>query len=75
MHVFQEAEMAMSSELEAILYKYQCDCVAYISEESDYSELSILNKETRQSINIFYTPTQLDRASEEIAIFLKRGQL
>ncbi|WP_435247115.1 winged helix-turn-helix domain-containing protein [Vibrio sp. nBUS_14] len=75
MQVFQESEMAMSSELEAILYKYQCDCVAYISEESDYSELSILNKETRQSINIFYTPTQLDRASEEIAIFLKRGQL
>ncbi|CAK2554052.1 Transcriptional regulator [Vibrio crassostreae] len=73
--VFQETEMSLSPEIEAILYKYQCDCVAYISDEPSYSELSILNKTTRQSINIFYTATQLDRASEEIALFLGRGQL
>ncbi|WP_299142370.1 winged helix-turn-helix domain-containing protein [uncultured Vibrio sp.] len=73
--VFQETEMSLSPELEAILYKYQCDCVAYISDEPGYSELSMLNKTTRQSINIFYTATQLDRASEEIELFLKRGQL
>ncbi|KAA8672355.1 winged helix-turn-helix domain-containing protein [Vibrio gigantis] len=73
--VFQETEVSLSPELEAILYKYQCDCVAYISDEPGYSELSILNKTTRQSINIFYTATQLDRASEEIKLFLKRGQL
>ncbi|MFI3276261.1 transcriptional regulator [Vibrio sp.] len=73
--VFQETEMSLSPELEAILYKYQCDCVAYISDEPGYSELSMLNKTTRQSINIFYTAAQLDRASEEIALFLKRGQL
>ena len=73
--VFQETKVSLSPELEAILYKYQCDCVAYISDEPGYSELSILNKTTRQSINIFYTATQLDRASEEIELFLKRGQL
>ncbi|MCG9695179.1 winged helix-turn-helix domain-containing protein [Vibrio sp. Isolate22] len=73
--VFQETEMSLSPELEAILYKYQCDCVAYISDEPGYSELSMLNKTTRQSINIFYTATQLDRASQEIELFLKRGQL
>lgn len=73
--VFQETEMSLKPELEAILYKYQCDCVAYISDEPGYSELSLVNKTTRQSINIFYTATQLDRASEEIALFLERGQL
>ncbi|MFA0047728.1 transcriptional regulator [Vibrio sp. 10N.261.51.F11] len=73
--VFQAPEMAMTPELESILYQYQCDCVAYISEEAEYSELSILNKATRQSVNIFYTPTQLDQASTELALFLERGQL
>lgn len=73
--VFQETEMSLSPELEAILYKYQCDCVAYISDEPGYSELSMLNKTTRQSINIFYTAAQLDRASQEIELFLKRSQL
>ena len=73
--VFQAPEMTMTPELESILYQYQCDCVAYISEEPEYSELSILNKATRQSVNIFYTPTQLDQASTELALFLERGQL
>ncbi|WP_061017817.1 winged helix-turn-helix domain-containing protein [Vibrio splendidus] len=73
--VFQAPEMTMTPELESILYQYQCDCVAYISEEVEYSELSILNKATRQSVNIFYTPTQLDQASTELALFLERGQL
>ncbi len=66
--------MILSPELEAILYKHQCDCVAYISDEPGYSELSILNKATRQSVNIFYTATQLDQASAEIALFLERGR-
>ncbi|MFA0226903.1 transcriptional regulator [Vibrio splendidus] len=73
--VFQAPEMAMTSELESILYQYQCDCVAYVSEEPGYSELSVLNKATRQSVNIFYTSTQLDQASTELALFLERGQL
>ncbi|MFS1418082.1 winged helix-turn-helix domain-containing protein [Vibrio splendidus] len=73
--VFQDPEMAMTSELESILYQYQCDCVAYVSEEPGYSELSVLNKATRQSVNIFYTSTQLDQASTELALFLERGQL
>ncbi|MEZ8286505.1 transcriptional regulator [Vibrio splendidus] len=75
MQVFQEQDMVLSPELEAILYKYQCDCVAYISEEPGHSELSLLDKATRQSVNIFYTPAQSDRVSAEIALFLKRGQL
>lgn len=73
--VFQDPEMAMNPELESILYQYQCDCVAYVSEEPGYSELSVLNKATRQSVNIFYTSTQLDKASTELALFLERGQL
>ncbi|MFA0692092.1 winged helix-turn-helix domain-containing protein [Vibrio splendidus] len=73
--VFQAPEMAMTPELESILYQYQCDCVAYVSEEPGYSELSVLNKATRQSVNIFYTSTQLDQASTELALFLERGQL
>lgn len=73
--VLRDPEMILSPELEAILYKHQCDCVAYISDEPGYSELSILNKATRQSVNIFYTATQLDQASAEIALFLERGQL
>ncbi|MEZ8273938.1 transcriptional regulator [Vibrio splendidus] len=73
--VFQDPEMAMTPELESILYQYQCDCVAYVSEEPGYSELSVLNKATRQSVNIFYTSTQLDQASTELALFLERGQL
>ncbi len=73
--VFQSPDMTMSPELKSILYQYQCDCVAYISEEAEYSELSILNKASRQSVNIFYTPTQLERASTELALFLERGQL
>ncbi|MDH5936687.1 winged helix-turn-helix domain-containing protein [Vibrio splendidus] len=73
--VFQDPEMAMTPELERILYQYQCDCVAYVSEEPGYSELSVLNKATRQSVNIFYTSTQLDQASTELALFLERGQL
>ena len=73
--VFQDPEMAMTPELESILYQYQCDCVAYVSEEPGYSELSVLNKATRQSVNIFYTSTQLDKASTELALFLERGQL
>ncbi|MBB1466251.1 winged helix-turn-helix domain-containing protein [Vibrio sp. SG41-7] len=73
--VFRDPEMAMTSELESILYQYQCDCVAYVSEEPGYSELSVLNKATRQSVNIFYTSTQLDQASTELALFLERGQL
>ncbi|CAK3803055.1 transcriptional regulator [Vibrio sp. 10N.286.55.E10] len=71
--VFQETEMSLSPELEAILYKYQCDCVAYISDEPGYSELSMLNKVTRKSVNIFYEPSQLDKASKEIELFLGRG--
>ena len=73
--VFQDPEMAMTPELESILYQYQCDCVAYVSEEPGYSELSVLNKATRQSVNIFYTSTQLEQASTELALFLERGQL
>ncbi|EAP94969.1 winged helix-turn-helix domain-containing protein [Vibrio splendidus] len=73
--VFQDPEMAMTPDLESILYQYQCDCVAYVSEEPGYSELSVLNKATRQSVNIFYTSTQLDQASTELALFLERGQL
>ncbi|MCC5515510.1 transcriptional regulator [Vibrio splendidus] len=73
--VFQDPEMAMTPELESILYQYQCDCVAYVSEEPGYLELSVLNKATRQSVNIFYTSTQLDQASTELALFLERGQL
>lgn len=75
LQIFQDPQMTLTPELKRILNKYQCDCIAYISEEPGYSELAILNKVTRKSVNIFYNPSQLDKASKEIELFLEKGSL
>ncbi|KAB0476492.1 winged helix-turn-helix domain-containing protein [Vibrio sp. IB15] len=75
LQIFQDPQMTLTPELKRLLNKYQCDCIAYISEEPGYSELAILNKVTRKSVNIFYNPSQLDKASKEIELFLGRGSL
>tara|TARA_B100001059_G_C17812331_1_gene573035 strand:- start:33 stop:827 length:795 start_codon:yes stop_codon:yes gene_type:complete len=75
LQIFQDPQMTLTPELKRILNKYQCDCIAYISEEPGYSELAILNKVTRKSVNVFYNPSQLDKASKEIELFLEKGSL
>ena len=75
LQIFQDPQMTLTPELKRLLTKYQCDCIAYISEEPGYSELAILDKVTRKSVNIFYEPSQLDKASKEIELFLERGSL
>ncbi|MCG9598952.1 winged helix-turn-helix domain-containing protein [Vibrio sp. Isolate25] len=75
LQVFTEPQTRLSLPLRQLLSKNQCDCVVYIEKNEHFSELSWLDKQRRQSINIFYAPSQLKQVSAQIERFVQEGQL
>ncbi|CAH1570990.1 Transcriptional regulator [Vibrio jasicida] len=70
LEVYTDPNTQLSVRLGKLLTKHQCVCVVYIEENDQFSEMSWLNKQTRKSINVFYTQTQFEQASETIAQFI-----
>lgn len=70
LEVYVAPNSSLSIRLEQLLAQHQCDCVVYIEENEHFSELSWLYKPSRKSINVFYTQTQFEQASQSIAQFI-----
>ena len=70
LEVYMDHNLLISNELREILQENQCQCVVYIEENEQYSELSWLNKKTKKSINVFYTQEKFAQASRTIKQFI-----
>lgn len=70
LEVYMEPNLPISKKLRALLQENQCQCVVYIEENEQYSELSWLNKKTKKSINVFYTQEKFTQASRIIKQFI-----
>ena len=74
LQVFTESHTQLSLPLRQLLSQNQCDCVVYIEENGQFSELSWLDRQRQQAINVFYTPVQLKQVSVQIERFLQEGK-
>ncbi|NOI60012.1 winged helix-turn-helix domain-containing protein [Vibrio coralliilyticus] len=74
LQVFTESETRLSLPLRQLLSQNQCDCVVYIEKNERFSELSWLDRQRRQSINVFYAPGQLKQVSAQVERFIQEGQ-
>ena len=70
LEVYMSPSTSLSLRVQELLAENQCQCVVYIEENNGFSGLSWLNKKTRKSINVFYTPDQFEQASKTIAQFV-----
>ncbi|WP_038174393.1 winged helix-turn-helix domain-containing protein [Vibrio pacinii] len=75
LEVYTEPNLPISSELRSLLQENQCPCVVYIEENEQYSSISWLNKQTKKSINVFYTQEKFAQASSSIKQFIASEQL
>lgn len=73
--IYMKPNMPLSNKLKALLQENQCKCIVYIEENPKYSELSWLNKQTKKSINVFYTQEKFAQASRTIKQFITSEQL
>lgn len=75
LEVYMEPNLLISNELRALLQENQCQCVVYIAENEQYSSISWPNKQTKKSINLFYTQEKFAQASRTIKEFIASEQL
>ncbi|GLT18930.1 hypothetical protein GCM10007938_27120 [Vibrio zhanjiangensis] len=64
----------LDPQLLQLLSQYQCHCVAYLEQGDQYTELSLMDKDKRRSINISYSHGQLNLLSKHVAAFIKENQ-
>ena len=72
--VISASNTPLTPQLHYLLSSYQCHCVVYFEENDQYTELSLMDRDTRRSINIFYSQEQLNQISGHITSFLQEGQ-
>ncbi|CAM3835110.1 winged helix-turn-helix domain-containing protein [Vibrio aquimaris] len=73
--VIRTPDTHLNPELLALISKHQCRCVVYFEQNDQYAELSIMDRNRRRSINIFYTHGQPHIVSNQILSFLEESQL
>lgn len=73
--VISTPDTHLSPELLALLSEHQCHCVVYFEQNDQYAELSVMDRNSRRSINIFYTQGQPHIVSSQIISFLEKSQL
>ncbi|NOH71126.1 transcriptional regulator [Vibrio pectenicida] len=63
----------LTPSIHQLLSQHQCYCVVYLEQNDQYSELSWMDRNSRRSINIFYSKGQLNYVSEYIADFMQEN--
>ncbi|EDP59923.1 winged helix-turn-helix domain-containing protein [Vibrio sp. AND4] len=70
LEVFTAQNTVLTTRVKELLAQNQCQCVVYIEKNAKIYGLSWLNKQTRKSLNVFYSPDQFEQASRSITEFV-----
>ncbi|WP_163832053.1 winged helix-turn-helix domain-containing protein [Spartinivicinus ruber] len=72
--VFYPANNQIPAELEGVLANLDCNCHSYIEQAHSYQQISVINRQTHQVINIFYQNTEINDVVNEIQRFVEEAE-